>query len=55
MFILSRAAMLRLYEPTAGRVIIDGDDVATLSPEALRKNPLGVFVNALNWSKELSQ
>lgn len=23
--------------------------------EALRKNPLGVFVNALNWSKELSQ
>jgi oligopeptide transport system ATP-binding protein len=30
-------AMLRLYEPTAGRVIIDGDDVATLSPEALRK------------------
>ena len=30
-------AMLRLYEPTAGRVVIDGDDVATLSPEALRK------------------
>lgn len=25
------------------------------SPDALRKNPLGVFVNALNWSKELSQ
>ncbi|MCW2387169.1 type IV secretion system protein VirB5 [Sphingobium sp. B11D3B] len=25
------------------------------SPEALRKNPLGLFVNALNWSKELSQ
>lgn len=25
------------------------------SPEALRKNPLGVFINALNWSKELSQ
>jgi type IV secretion system protein VirB5 len=24
-------------------------------PDALRKNPLGVFVNALNWSKELSQ
>ena len=23
--------------------------------EALRKNPLGVFVNALNWSKELTQ
>ncbi|MEG3088807.1 conjugal transfer protein TrbF [Sphingomonas sp. PB4P5] len=23
--------------------------------EALRKNPLGVFVNALNWSKELAQ
>ena len=30
-------AMLRLYEPTAGRVVIDGDDVASLSPEALRK------------------
>ncbi len=30
-------AMLRLYEPTAGRVVIDGDDVATLAPEALRK------------------
>ena len=25
------------------------------TPEALRKNPLGVFVNALNWSKELTQ
>ena len=23
--------------------------------EALRKNPLGVFINALNWSKELAQ
>jgi oligopeptide transport system ATP-binding protein len=30
-------AMLRLYEPTAGRVVIDGDDVAHMSPEALRK------------------
>lgn len=30
-------AMLRLYEPTAGRVVIDGDDVAKLAPEALRK------------------
>ena len=30
-------AMLRLYEPTAGHVVIDGDDVATLAPEALRK------------------
>lgn len=25
------------------------------TPDALRKNPLGVFVTALNWSKELSQ
>jgi len=24
-------------------------------PDRLRKNPLGVYVNALNWSKELSQ
>ncbi|WP_333817247.1 ABC transporter ATP-binding protein [Tabrizicola sp.] len=30
-------AMLRLYEPTAGRVVIDGDDVAHLAPEALRR------------------
>lgn len=25
------------------------------TPDALRKNPLGVFVNAINWSKELNQ
>lgn len=25
------------------------------TPDALRRNPLGVFVSALNWSKELSQ
>jgi type IV secretion system protein VirB5 len=25
------------------------------SPDALRKNPLGIFINAINWSKELSQ
>ena len=25
------------------------------TPDSLRKNPLGIFVNALNWSKELSQ
>ena len=30
-------ALLRLYDPTAGRVIIDGEDVASLSPEALRR------------------
>ncbi|MBN8630862.1 MAG: ATP-binding cassette domain-containing protein [Rhodobacterales bacterium] len=30
-------AMLRLYEPTAGRVVIDGDDVAKLAPEPLRR------------------
>jgi oligopeptide transport system ATP-binding protein len=30
-------ALLRLYEPTAGRVIIDGDDIASLAPEDLRK------------------
>ena len=29
-------ALLRLYEPTAGRVVIEGEDIATLSPEALR-------------------
>ena len=30
-------ALLRLYTPTAGNVVIDGDDVATLSAEALRQ------------------
>jgi oligopeptide transport system ATP-binding protein len=29
--------MLRLYDPTGGQVIIAGEDIATLSPEALRK------------------
>ena len=30
-------ALLRLYEPTAGRVVIDGEDIASLSPEKLRQ------------------
>lgn len=30
-------AMLRLYEPTAGRVLIDGEDVARMAPEPLRR------------------
>ena len=30
-------AMLRLYEPTAGQIIINGHDVTTLEPEALRR------------------
>jgi oligopeptide transport system ATP-binding protein len=30
-------ALLRLYEPTAGRVIIEGEDIATLDAETLRK------------------
>ena len=25
------------------------------TPDALRKNPLGIFVNAINWSRELGQ
>lgn len=25
------------------------------TPDAIRKNPLGLFINAINWSKELSQ
>jgi len=29
-------ALLRLYDPTAGSVTIDGDDIAKLAPEALR-------------------
>ena len=23
--------------------------------DALRKNPLGIYINAINWSKELGQ
>ncbi len=30
-------ALLRLYEPTAGKVVIDGEDVASLSTEKLRQ------------------
>jgi oligopeptide transport system ATP-binding protein len=30
-------ALLRLYEPTAGRVLIEGEDVVQMEPEALRK------------------
>ena len=30
-------ALLRLYEITAGKVVIDGEDVAHLAPEALRR------------------
>ncbi len=30
-------AMLRLYEPTAGQVIIDGQDVTAVGPEVLRQ------------------
>ena len=30
-------ALLRLYEVTAGKVVIDGEDVTTLAPEALRR------------------
>ncbi|WP_149142351.1 ABC transporter ATP-binding protein [Gemmobacter caeruleus] len=30
-------AVLRLYEPTAGSVRIDGEDIPTLTPEALRR------------------
>ena len=28
---------------------------STNDADRLRKNPLGVFVNAINWSKELAQ
>jgi oligopeptide transport system ATP-binding protein len=30
-------ALLRLYDITAGKVVIDGEDVASLAPEALRR------------------
>jgi oligopeptide transport system ATP-binding protein len=34
-------ALLRLYEPTSGSVVIGGEDIATLSPAALRaKRPM---------------
>jgi oligopeptide transport system ATP-binding protein len=30
-------ALIRLYDPTAGSVVIDGEDIATLSPDMLRR------------------
>ncbi len=30
-------ALIRLYDPTAGSVVIDGEDIATLTPEMLRR------------------
>ena len=44
-----------LTETTRWSAILTIVEQTPRTPDALRKNPLGVFVNAINWSKELSQ
>jgi type IV secretion system protein TrbF len=44
-----------LAETTRWSAIITIALQAPRTPDALRKNPLGLFVNAINWSKELAQ
>ena len=45
----------QLAETTRWTAILTITVQTPRTPDALRKNPLGVFVNAINWSKELSQ
>ena len=42
-----------LYEPYTLQSILTIAVQTPRTPDALRKNPLGIFVNAINWSKEL--
>lgn len=44
-----------LAETTRWSAIISVMIQTPKTPDALRKNPLGLFVNAINWSKELGQ
>ena len=44
-----------LAETTRWSAIITVMIQTPKTPDALRKNPLGLFVNAINWSKELGQ
>ena len=42
-----------LAEPTRWSAILTIAVQTPRTPDALRKNPLGLFINAINWSKEL--
>jgi type IV secretion system protein TrbF len=44
-----------LAETTRWSAIVTISVQPPKTPDALRKNPLGLFVNAINWSKELGQ
>jgi type IV secretion system protein TrbF len=44
-----------LAETTRWSAIVTVTIQTPKTPDALRKNPLGLFVNAINWSKELGQ
>jgi type IV secretion system protein VirB5 len=44
-----------LAETTRWSAIVTITIKTPKTPDALRKNPLGLFVNAVNWSKELGQ
>jgi type IV secretion system protein TrbF len=44
-----------LAETTRWSAIVTITIQTPKTPDALRKNPLGLFVNAINWSKELGQ
>ena len=44
-----------LAETTRWSAIVTVTIQPPKTPDALRKNPLGLFVNAINWSKELGQ
>lgn len=44
-----------LIETSRWSAILTVTHVPPRTPDALRRNPLGVFVSAISWSKELSQ
>lgn len=41
--------LLGLYQPTKGRILIDGKDLSTFSPESLRKQVAAVFQDYLRY------
>jgi len=44
-----------LIETSRWSAILTVTHVPPRTPDALRRNPLGVFVSAISWSKELNQ
>jgi ATP-binding cassette subfamily B protein len=47
--------LLRLYEPTAGRIRIDGTDVASVAPDALRRQMAVVFQDSILFSTTIME